>query len=251
MRLYKFGLLIILALLIITGCHAPRTVIDVTKNEEVEIEKEEVSDKKDALKTSEIDFTKKHVRPDGKYITLRIGEYLVGRDFEPGRYYLYKEKIDGSDLAEILYYSEEQGSFHYPGCDIKPSFDAPSAFFEEGQKIKVDWDTIVLSSEYVPLEDFYEVEKPEGTYVSIGRYRVGIDIPVGSYKIYPTSFKSSQCVLFSDEEALKNHKASLNDVYYGSYLKDSYGMVVNLSEGNVFDVRGPVYMKKIDALNFD
>lgn len=242
MKTWKYSLMIIVVLLLIAGCNTPKT----GQNSAVQ---------KNASKDNTINYGN-HKRPNSEYITLRVGDYTVGKDIKPGRYYLYKEKINSDNSAEFVIYDETE---HYDDM-IYPKFKVPSVELIEGRKISVWTDSITLSTEYVPVEDFYEIKDPGGTTVPKGMYHIGTDIPAGSYELYPITFDGASGMYFADEEtyellkidgsnekemALKFMPLEIN------FDSANYGQNYYFPEGSVLVLGDTIKMKKVEALKFD
>ena len=243
MKTYKISFLFLVVMsLLVAGCNSPKATTNSANQQSVQVE-------------NVINY-ENHKRPEGEYITLRIGKYKIGTDVKPGRFYVYKEKLTGYSNIRLEFRDENDKYLNA----IYPGFDVPSISLIEGQTLEVEYDSIILSAEYVPLEDFYEMKDPGGTVVPKGIYHISKDIPAGSYELYPISFKGSSAIYYADEEIYERIKVGDKD--YKEYelkfmLLDidfnekNYGQSFYLPEGSVFVLSDAIKMKKIDALNFN
>lgn len=222
--------LLIIVLMLLAGCNVPKAGQNNDNN----------------TSSDEISFGN-HKRPDGEYISLRIGEYRVGTDVKAGRYYLYKEKINGSGSTELVLYDEEDKYDDF----IYPEYDSPSVYLTDGRKIEVRGGPITLSTEYVHVEDFYEIEKIEGTTVPAGSYLIGTHIPAGSYELYPTKFSGTSAAYFADAESFKNKDDSNARLLSINFDEEHYGQLFYFNEGGLLITKDKIIMKKVDALNFE
>ena len=203
-------------------------------------------------------------RPESKGISLSPGDYTVGIDIKPGRYffktvepctsnytpqvYIYKDKEqceswDNGNYGEYLF-SEY--------CSL--DYDQKSVSLEIGNIIRVYSGSILFSKASINQEDYYVYQVPEGTYVPAGVYKVGEDIPVGKYRVYSGTILGGKIKIYFKEETY-NSDGSWHLGYDKLVEVDVKPTVVyetvNLEEGQVVLVELDVVMKKQAKLSFD
>lgn len=203
-------------------------------------------------------------RPESKGISLSPGEYTVGIDIKPGRYYIKTVEPCVSDYTPRvhIYKDKEQfesrprgyyGEYLYDAyCHLED--DQKSVSLEIGNFIYVESGSILFSRTSINQEDYYVYQVPEGTYVPAGVYKVGEDIPVGKYRVYSGTILGGKIKIYFKEETY-NSDGSWHLGYDKLVEVDVKPTVVyetvNLEEGQVVLVELDVVMKKQAKLSFD
>lgn len=203
-------------------------------------------------------------RPESKGISLSPGEYTVGIDIKPGRYYIKTVEPCVSDYTPRvhIYKDKEQfesrprgyyGEYLYDAyCHLED--DQKSVSLEIGNFIYVESGSILFSRTSINQEDYYVYQVPEGTYVPAGVYKVGEDIPVGKYRVYSGTIIGGKMKIYFKEGTYKSD-GSWHLGYDKLIEVDVKPTVVyetvDLEEGYVVLVELDVVMKKQAKLSFD
>ena len=120
-------------------------------------------------------------------ILLEPGTYIVGKDLRAGRWYArvntYKPGILAESHLEVTGYKANGESFNiyrgYAQLGGKPSIIDVS----EGDKIEVRYFPMAFKQSEFDEDEIYKCDNPDGTCVFPGIYKVGVDIPVGTYRV--------------------------------------------------------------------
>ena len=203
-------------------------------------------------------------RPESKGISLSPGDYTVGVDIKPGRYFVKTVEPCESNYTPQVYIHKDKEQFeswingNYSEylfneyCDL--NYDQISVSLEIGNIIRVYFGSILFSKASINQEDYYVYQVPEGTYVPAGVYKVGEDIPVGKYRVYSGTILGGEIKIYFKEETY-NSDGSWHLGYDKLVEVEVKPTVVyetvDLEEGNIVLVELDVVMKKQAKLSFD
>lgn len=202
-------------------------------------------------------------RPESKPFILVPGEYEVGKDIRPGRYYiLAATPIYGIYRSCTVFVYQDREAFdkrmknkeayiaeYELGNSVK-SVDLP-----DGSFIVVKYSSVALSNSEFTFEDVYSYTVPDGTLVPAGRYVVGVEIPAGTYNFYAgTGYGGRAYVYTSEEDSLSDGtmhgKAKIKIEVDPSTHLDDYETAI-LEDGLIVVVNRDVVMRKQQKLNFE
>ncbi|MBR6569173.1 MAG: hypothetical protein IKK75_01845 [Clostridia bacterium] len=166
-------------------------------------------------------------RPEAEDIVLGVGEYVVGRDLNPGSYYLIYESGNMAP-GYVSVYSDETKSTRILRMETETStYDVYTlSSLVEGNVVVVEHNG--LRANQVGFPEYFA---PKGTVIPAGTYEIGVDIPAGRYTahlldglsyiyIYPDSESCSQKDWQNRESFLLAHgnRECLLSLQEGSYV---------------------------------
>ena len=203
-------------------------------------------------------------RPEAEPLYWPAGFYTVGKDINPGRYYvIMPEPGDHSGTRMHVYASrtnyDERPSGQYGEYlvdeYVKLGDDAISVDLAEGNFLYIEGPIAFSVSEFSE-EDYYQYEAPEGTYVAAGVYSVGegADMPVGTYLVYPATIAGGDVKLYnsmSDYESDGSWHLGYDSHIEVQVTRDLTPETIKVNEGGAVLVESDVIMKKQGALSFD
>lgn len=196
-----------------------------------------------------------YMRPEAEPKILAPGEYVVGRDIQAGIYYVCVNSYEFNKDASARFKAYKSQEDYAAGGDLLwcewPALNKPSisVTLNDGNLLRVDYFPITLSVKELTEEQRYKYTAPEGTYVPCGIYKVGQDIPAGSYQVYMGSLDGGDVYVYADDSAYseKNYESHVElKVIWTEHVKP-----LSVSDGNVVVVKSDVVMKKQAALVFD
>ena len=128
----------------------------------------------DAISESEMDTIKEQLEKDAANASVpdggnKAGFYKVGEDIPAGTYW-----IDGNDTAESYFFIFEKADDGYNTAVMNHYYGKYMAEFKDGQYLAVD-----NGSYFMPIDSAPKAGAP---YLN-GVYRVGTDIPAGTYTL--------------------------------------------------------------------
>lgn len=192
-------------------------------------------------------------------LLLTNGFYVVGQDISAGGYDIIVGEFGSNRNGWCgIYLDKEkmQENESIVSGDIPIGADPFHVNLEDGNVISVSGLPLLFSTDKITEEDYPSYEPPEGTLVVSGIYRGGVDIPAGTYQVYPATTEAGYIVGYRTEEAYQKDKDSSYhfdrdftvDYYPTNPQKIS---VVEVEEGNVLVFNGNVIMVKPAKLAFD
>ena len=203
-------------------------------------------------------------RPESKPFTLIPGEYEVGKDIKPGRYFALADSPVNTmnDYSYIYVYPDKESfdkrePYAFDKLHIEYALTNTTKSFElvEGSFIWVSTKNAVLSVADFSFSDIYQYKMPEGTYVPAGRYIVGIDIPIGTYHFYSGTQKGGHAYGYaSAEDSMADdysHDKAIFQIYVDVAKSSDTYQTASLEEGVILVVETDVVMKKQQALVFE
>ena len=123
---------------------------------------------------------------------------------------------------------------------------------EAGQTVKVYYGTARLKNTPFTDDDYYQYEQPSGTYVPVGKYVVGEDIPEGIYYAYAGTIEGGTIKVYENKPDLNTGYNGDKYDYYDPFVnKSGQYELVELKGGQVMFVEKDVIMKKQPKLVFD
>lgn len=189
-------------------------------------------------------------RPENEIIDLPIGIYTVGTDIPYGDYYAYRKDLKGAN--PVLYVYPDGGGKELYRIYISGTKPDRINTFHEKYKIVVSDSDIILSPVLLNIDEFYGIQKPEGTEIPIGVYTIGKEIPAGKYVMYTTGSYSSVEIypsmsIYNDAD---ERIWSVNDI---SIDDSDNGISMYVNDGNVIEIESnSILMKKDNTVfNFD
>lgn len=183
-------------------------------------------------------------RPEGEEIVLSAGEYVVGRDLQPGTYYAIYESGQWSGGSIYVYEDETKGNRLAWITTVPSSYDVyPIRNLAEGNIVVIEGNK--LRTNMVGFPDYHA---PEGTLIPPGVYEIGVDIPAGRYSVSLNGDETFVYVYKTKEAYLAGKTSSRErEMYYLAY-KDKT-CVVSLQDGQIFVIDdSSVIMSKYDTV---
>lgn len=191
-------------------------------------------------------------RPEAEPRVLAPGKYIVGEDIKAGRYYATVNSYAfNEDCTSRLKAYETDDTEPSLWCEW-PSLDEPpiSIALNDGNVLSVEYFPITLSVEELSDDQKYEYVVPEGTYVSVGVYEVGNDIPAGSYQVYMGTIYGGDVFVYANDELYKEGtyetRTELRVIWDDGHIKP-----LSVQEGNIIVVKKDVVMRKQQQLTFE
>lgn len=190
---------------------------------------------------------------------LTNGFYVVGQDISAGGYDIIVGEFRSDSEGRCGIYLDKEKMQEYESivsCDIPIGADPFHVNLEDGNIVAVSGLPLLFSTEKITEEDYPAYEPPEGTLVVSGVYRGGIDIPIGTYQIYPEMANAGYIIGYRSEEAYQKDR----DTYYHfdrDFRVDFYPTypqkisVVEVEDGNVLIFNGNAIVVKPAKLVFE
>ncbi len=200
-------------------------------------------------------------RPEHVVTVLQPGQYIVGRDLEPGLYTLGFSKSKEEDKYSEYFVYESIEMYQY---DVDRLFlgDLPlvKGSLQEGSKINVelyDGQCFVAYRSGVTIERIGDVpeidtdyEVPEGTAIPKGIYSVGDDIPADKYSIIYNGKGTARVRAYADPSKATNDFETPEFEFVLN--RDNSETVVTLKEGWALRIEyNDIIMKKSQGFVFD
>lgn len=185
-------------------------------------------------------------RPEAADIVLGVGEYVVGRDLNPGSYYMIYESGNMSS-GYVSVYSDETKSNRILWITTETStYDVYSlTSLVEGNVVVVEHNS--LRANQVGYPDYFA---PEGTVIPAGTYEIGVDIPAGKYTAHLMDGISNIRV-YPDFESCSQKDWTKRDDY--SLAHGNRECQLSLQEGSYLVIeRNSIIMNKfVSTFTFD
>lgn len=191
-------------------------------------------------------------RPEAEPRVLAPGKYVVGEDIKAGRYYAavnsYVFNDDCTSRVKVYETDETESSLwcEWPSLDEAPI----SIVLNDGNLLSVEYFPITLSIEELSEDQKYEYVVPEGTYVPVGVYEVGKDIPDGAYQVYMGTIYGGDVFVYANDELYKEGtyetRTELRVIWDDGHMKP-----LTVQEGNIIVVKKDVVMRKQQQLTFE
>lgn len=206
-------------------------------------------------------------RPESsEIILLPEGSYVVGKDVNPGQYYMAVGKPNNSSTyASIVIYDSEKDfladdSGYTKGASFRDYLrfggDPIRVDLKEGNYLIVKYLSAQLKVSPFVESELFKFEPPEGTFVPVGKYQIGKDIPAGAYTIYPGTAEGGSYNIF--ETVIKDDGSTelISKLSYGTttYLYEVYpvkGNLIELNEGDVLEITDSVILSSTSQLDFN
>lgn len=188
-------------------------------------------------------------RPEAEPHILAPGKYIVGQDIKAGTYYACVNSYEFNKSGLVDFEAYESLEVYNAGGDrlwceqLWLTKSAVRVILNEGNLLCINRFPITLSADELTEEQRYKYEVPEGTYVSCGIYKVGEDIPAGSYQIYMGSLDGGEVYVYNKKD-YKSHIAL--SVLWGEHVKS-----LSVTEGDEVVVECDVVFRKQEKLVFD
>lgn len=170
-------------------------------------------------------------RPEAEDFVLGVGEYLVGRDLQPGTYYAIYESGNAAATGCIHVYADEAKEKQL--ATIYTQYDTYDVYrlsnLETGNVVVVS--TLAIRMNMVGFPDYHA---PDGTSVPPGVYEVGVDIPAGRYTAH-LGVGQVRLLVYSSQEGYKEN--SWSSIVCDRYLSGQNRIgVIQLQDGYVIRV---------------
>lgn len=205
-----------------------------------------------------------YTRPEATGMILLSGFYTVGKDINPGRYYAMAVEPNDSDYTTRLHIYATREKYEtrpsgYYGEYLYDNYfhlgeDSKSLVLEEGNFLYLEAGSIVISASPITPSDYYTYKVPEGTYVPVGVYNVGDDIPAGKYLAYSGTIRGGDVKIYFTEEDFKSDGAwhlGYDQHFELDVKKTPVSCSLVLEDGYVVFVEKDIVMKKQVKLSFD
>ena len=199
-------------------------------------------------------------RPESEPLVLFAGQYTVGKDIKPGKYYVIKSD-PSSTYTDVRVYANESkferqtdGSADefLTGWRVSRGQKPISLFLQKGNYLVVSGLPLKFSVSEFKDNDLYKYIPPKGVYLASGIYKIGnnLDIPIGVYSIYAGTIKGGEAKLyFSESKYIEDTLGYDYDKEFSVNIFDSYS--VKLDEGNVILVKEDIIITKQLDPKFD
>lgn len=202
-------------------------------------------------------------RHEAEPIRFNPGTYVVGKDIKAGRYN-YVVTCPPIDTSAALYVFDSYSAYQNSRYDYTVYYNlsleegVQSIDLIEGSCIQISNACIAFSVADFADEVFYQFVAPDGTYVPEGTYMVGVDLPVGTYAVYPASTERATLYLYSDYSSVYDGYDNYEYVYLLSQedMKTLKPTIIEVKDGNLISIEyADVIMHKQqqvkNKLNFD
>ena len=197
---------------------------------------------------------------EAKPFELSSGIYHVGNDIVPGVYYVQQVIPSDSDTSSLYLYStmpsDENNHVFLSKYFQLGEEQEKIALIEKDEYVEIRGGDLTFCLSPIP-DDYYqyeipEYEIPEGTFLPIGYYTVGEDIPVGLYRVFSGSINGGWISVFPegtepDDSGMYIHAVTSQEtVAVNAGNKD--GDTIILREGKVVCVDLEVVLQKMRDL---
>lgn len=200
-------------------------------------------------------------RPEAGKITLKKGNYLVGKDIPQGEYTV--EPVH-SDLKDNIYnyfvYENEQMYRYAVDREWIGDFPKSMGFLKEGDVERValvNGDLFIVEWDGIQIERIGNIDEasfsdyivPNGTTIPVGTYVVGEAIPAGAYSVnYNGNYRARFRVYATFEESKKGASAdkdmeavlASDNTMVMAFLKE--GQAVKVEYNNVIMTKSPGFV---------
>ena len=190
-------------------------------------------------------------RIDSEPILLQPGKYIVGKDIKAGIWYARVNTFEPGQNASArisVYVLENDKEDCIFMEELRLGARSIVFDFEEESWFYVRKYPVMLCKSEFDEDQLYKYKTPTGTIVSEGSYVVGLDIPVGTYRIRSAFNKQTQV------EVERGEKSDSRRIYrvIASPWDDSQTYYVSLVEGDRVAVYySAAVFQKETGLNFD
>lgn len=185
------------------------------------------------------------------------GRYVVGEAIKAGTYNITVADFGNEPYGNMYVYENADKEAEYEsliGGRIRIG-ESVGVTLEDGNIFSVGDLPLKLSVEPFEADEMLSYTPPEGTLIPAGTYRGGVEIPVGTYQVFPSSLKPSWIYVYNTEEKYKEDESSSfhhnHDVYLEIYVKRPEELTtLTVSEGNVLVFDGNAIMTKYQSEQF-
>ena len=194
-------------------------------------------------------------RPESSGIRLNVGTYTVGIDIKPGHYYaaMVEPDFTSSNTFMSIYTDAETFAAQKPYYTDLAKFagyfflsqDPQIIVLEENNIVSITNGSLLLKSSLFNPLDYYKYDPPEGTFVSRGTYTVGVEIPSGTYIVYPGTVNGG---VYKIKKIVDDKEKSSSASLYIRKEVDCNKIV--LEDGDVLEVTYSIVMAIPKALEF-
>lgn len=225
-----------------------------------------------SLSFEELQSLKKAV--DGEYfsrqesegIMLQKGQHVVGEGIKAGQYYVACVEPNDSNIGAFLYLYDDMATYeqeepYYAKLARSKDFyifsdDVNSVVLQEGNVIIIQDGPLFFKTTPYECSDYYTYEAPAGTLVSKGTYVVGVDIPADNYLAYPGTIKGGEFNTYvkkvNEDGTTKLVTKSGYSSFTSVYVKKTMdGVLMELEDGDIVEVKGSIIMARKPKLQFD
>lgn len=224
----------------------------------------------DELNLSELSFsdlydlrqkveTEYRSRSEAEPFLLQVGEYMVGVDLLPGRYYVACVSKPNSMMnPHLVIYPDKKAFEENEPSEASNSLDsyfgsgdAPkNVALENENVICVENNPLLFSLSNFNTNDYLPFNRPDGTLVPVGVYVVDEegDIPAGKYQLFPGSGMGGRMYIYTTREQYdmdnsKGHEGC-DKAYAMEAQENPVGEGVILEEGSIVLVESDVILNK-------
>lgn len=196
-----------------------------------------------------------YARPEAAPKVLAPGNYIVGEDIQPGIYYVCVNSYEFNQDANAwfgIYESREtydDGSGTLWNDYISLNDQASCVNLKKDNMVRIGDFPVTISVRELTENERYQYVIPDGTYVPCGTYKVGQDIPAGTYQVYMGSIYGGYLAIYPDDAAYKDDNSATYvelRVVWSDHTKSAV-----LEDGNIVVVHRDVVLRKQAKLVFD
>lgn len=192
---------------------------------------------------------------DAEPFELTSGIYHVGNDIAPGVYYVRQAVPSDYGSSSLYLYAQapsDEKKYYVFGEHFKfGEVQKKVALIEKGEYVEISGGDLTFCLSPIP-DDYYQFEIPEGTYMPIGYYTVGVDIPAGLYSVLSGSVNGGCITVFPagtepDDSGMYIHLVTCQEsAEVGANNID--GKTIVLRDGKVVCVDAEVVLRKVRDL---
>ncbi len=205
-------------------------------------------------------------RAEAEPFPLAEGQYLVGIDLAPGRYYMACVEAGDSGYTTRLHVyvdraqhdSAPSGRYgEYLSDDYFGVGDEPkSVRLGEGNFLLLESGSLLISTTPFKSSDYIKYELPDGTLVPTGVYEVGEngEIPAGKYNAFAGTASGGDLKIYLTKEKFTSDGSwhlGYDQHYELNATRNPKGEGLVLEEGYIVLVEQDIIMKKQQKLSFD
>lgn len=196
-----------------------------------------------------------YARPEAEPNVLAPGNYIVGEDIQAGTYYVCVNSYEFNQTANTWFRVYESRDAYDAGSEplwynyISLDEQASCVTLKNGNMVRIGDFPVTMSVRKLAENERYQYAIPDGTYVPCGTYKVGQEIPAGSYQVYMGSIYGGYMAIYPDDAAYKDR----NDATYVELrvIWSDHTKSAVLEDGNVVVVHRDVVLRKQAELIFD
>ncbi len=196
-----------------------------------------------------------YAHPEAEPNVLAPGKYIVGEDIPSGTYYVCINSYEFNQMATAWFgvyesreaYDSDSNTLWHDYISLGDQ--ASCVTLKNENMVLIRSFPVTISVRELTDDERYQYAVPDGTYVPCGTYKVGEDIPAGTYQVYMGSIDGGYLAIYPDDAAYKNRKGATYielRVIWSDHTKSAV-----LEDGNVVVVSRDIVLRKQAKLVFD